>query len=63
VKVLEIRRIAKTKGVVPGRMKKTELIRAIQRAEGNYECFETAVEGHCSQAECAWREDCLPTAH
>ncbi len=60
MKVQEIREIAKDKGVVPGRMRKTELIKAIQRAEGNFDCFGTAEEGTCSQGQCAWREDCLP---
>ncbi|MBN2628382.1 MAG: Rho termination factor N-terminal domain-containing protein [Spirochaetales bacterium] len=56
--VKEIKEIAKEKGVVPGKMKKDELIREIQTAEGNKACFgyEAAV---CGQDDCLWREDCL----
>jgi hypothetical protein len=57
----DIRKKAKKVGVsgnVVG-MKKTDLIKAIQRAEGNPECFGTA-SAYCDQAKCSWREDCLP---
>jgi hypothetical protein len=40
-------------------MEKAELIRAIQRAEGNFDCFGTAAEEECSQEECLWREECF----
>jgi hypothetical protein len=40
-------------------MEKAELIRAIQRAEGNVDCFGTAAEEECSQEECLWREECF----
>lgn len=36
----------------------TELIRSIQRAEGNSDCFRRA-QGHCDQFGCAWRMYCL----
>ncbi len=36
----------------------TELIRSIQRAEGNPGCFGTA-QGYCDQLDCAWRTYCL----
>jgi hypothetical protein len=49
---------AKTLDLKPGRMKKAELILAIQTAEGNSPCFETARD-ECDQAECCWREDCV----
>lgn len=35
-----------------------ELIRSIQRAEGNFDCFRTA-NGYCDQWECSWRSLCL----
>ncbi|MDA8433331.1 MAG: 2Fe-2S iron-sulfur cluster-binding protein, partial [Nitrospiraceae bacterium] len=35
------------------------LVRAIQRAEGNFDCFGSARSGHCSQDDCLWRQDCL----
>lgn len=37
---------------------KGNLIKAIQRKEGNFACFGTA-KGSCSQMACCWREDCL----
>lgn len=46
------------KGV--SRMKKAELIRAIQESEGNFPCFGTA-DGHCDRMDCLWRQDCLQT--
>ena len=55
-----IRSIALERGIKAGRMAKAEIIRTIQRIEGNFDCFSTAVDGHCDQGECAWREDCLP---
>lgn len=57
--VKQIKEIAKAKGVKIGNMKKENIIRAIQRAEGNFECFGTAVSGNCDQMNCLWREDCL----
>ena len=36
----------------------TELIRSIQRAEGNPDCFRRA-KGYCDQLGCAWRLYCL----
>jgi hypothetical protein len=36
----------------------TNLIRSIQRAEGNPDCFGRA-QGYCDRLGCAWREYCL----
>ena len=36
----------------------TELIRSIQRGEGNTDCFRRA-QGYCDQLGCAWRLYCL----
>jgi hypothetical protein len=55
----EIRDIARQLGIRSTRMEKAELIRAIQRAEGNVDCFGTAAEEECSQEECLWREECF----
>lgn len=54
----DVREMAKALGVKSARMKKTELIRAIQTAEGNFPCFGTA-SGYCDQSGCAFRDDCL----
>lgn len=57
-----IRTIAIQKGIAPGKLNKTELIRTIQRAEGVFDCYATAYEGVCDQLRCAWREDCFAEA-
>ena len=54
----EIKSKAKNVGVTPGKMKKTDLIRKIQTAEGNFPCFQTA-GSECDQMNCLWRKDCL----
>jgi hypothetical protein len=54
-----IKKIAKEKGVRVGNMKKENIIKAIQRAEGNFDCFGTAKAGVCDQLNCLWRDDCL----
>lgn len=38
----------------------TDMIRAIQRAEGNFDCFATA-SAYCDQDNCCWRSACLIT--
>ena len=38
----------------------TELIRSIQRAEGNDDCFRRS-DGFCDRLDCAWRQYCLET--
>lgn len=58
MKVDEIREIARTRGLKPGKLKKAELVRAIQDAEGNTTCYETGKAGGCGQEQCLWREDC-----
>ena len=59
MKIQEIRVIAKKLGVKSARVKKADLIRAIQLAEGNFDCFGTAAAGFCDQSGCAWLSDCL----
>ena len=58
MKIEEIRRIAKQKDVKTGKMKKGDIIRAIQEAEGNPICFDTANAVDCRQPNCLWLEDC-----
>jgi len=40
------------------RMHKGDMIRAIQRAEGNADCFGAPWRFDCMQIDCCWREDC-----
>jgi hypothetical protein len=55
----QVKDMAKTKGLKVGNMKKGNIIRAIQKTEGNFDCFGTATNGECEQADCLWRADCL----
>lgn len=62
MKVQQIREIARSKGLQPGKAEKAELIKTIQRQEGNFDCFATAHAGVCDQTGCLWREDCIAVA-
>jgi len=37
---------------------KKDLIRNIQRAEGNFDCFGRT-SSYCDQMVCCWRSDCI----
>ena len=56
--VAEIKAKAVVLGVEPKKMKKAELIHAIQLAEGCTPCFGRS-NGDCSWTECCWRSDCF----
>ncbi len=58
----KIRSLARDAGVKPGKMRKAELIRSIQRSEGYFDCFASATDGECDQLGCLWREDCFAEA-
>ena len=51
--VKELQRMAEGLGIKTGGLRKAELVRAIQKAEGNFDCFETAVDS-CDQPYCAF---------
>ena len=55
----EIREIAKNMGVGTYRMKKTDLVRTIQREENNIECYGTERVYICQEEACLWRSDCM----
>jgi hypothetical protein len=55
----DIKDMAKSQGIKVGNMKKENIIRSIQRAEGNFDCFGTATAGECDRMNCIWRGDCL----
>lgn len=55
----EIRQFARHNGLKPGKYSKLVLVRQIQRKEGNFDCFATAVNGVCDQYDCLWRDDCF----
>ena len=56
----EIKMKAQALGLNPGKMKKTELIHAIQVAEGNTPCFGWS-NGQCPNTDCCFMKDCLKT--
>ena len=58
MKLEEIKEIAKQHDIKVGKLKKADLVRAIQSAEVNDTCFETGRSSGCGQAECLWRADC-----
>ena len=58
MEIQEVKTRAKRLGVESNKIKKTELIRKIQSAEGNNPCFKTN-SGYCKEKNCCWREDCI----
>lgn len=54
----EIKIKAKALGIRPGKMKKTELIHAIQETEGCTPCFGRS-GGECPNTDCCFMPDCL----
>lgn len=58
MRVEDVRTIAARMGIKAGKLKKGELIRSIQQAEGNDQCFNTGRSHQCSQQDCLWRKDC-----
>ncbi len=58
MKLQEIKEVARQRGVALGKMNKSDSIRAIQKAEGNISCYNTAKAKECGQSNCLWREDC-----
>jgi len=57
-----IREIARDNGIKASRLSKVDLVRTIQRTEGNSDCFATDTTGNCNQTHCLWRDDCTATA-
>jgi hypothetical protein len=59
MKMQEVREKAKDLGMKNTfGLSKKELIRRIQKAEGNFDCFGTAKD-YCDQLQCCFRDDCL----
>ncbi len=55
----DIQTIAQERGIKPGKIRKGDLIRTIQREEGNQDCFESDKRYNCDQFGCLWRDDCV----
>jgi len=58
MKFSEIQNRAKKMGINPVGKAKTDLIRSIQRAEHNRDCYNRGESAACGQPACAWRADC-----
>lgn len=59
MKLSKVQKIAKSKKVeFDKKTAKLDLVRMIQRAEGNFDCFGKS-ELHCGQNDCMWYKDCL----
>ena len=56
----QIQKKAKKLGITPGKMKKPELIHAIQRAENYIPCYGMS-NGYCEYTDCCFMVDCLKT--
>jgi hypothetical protein len=54
----EIKKIASRYHIKAGKAKKSDLVRAIQQAEGNQACFNSNKSATCGQDACMWRTDC-----
>lgn len=59
MKIEEIKEIARQHSIKIGKSKKSDLVRSIQQAEGNLQCFDTKNSSICGQYACLWREDCV----
>ena len=57
----EIREKARALGIIPGKMKKAELIHNIQIAEGCIPCYGRS-NGECAHTDCCFLQDCLKTS-
>ncbi|MBU1727443.1 MAG: SAP domain-containing protein [Candidatus Omnitrophica bacterium] len=60
MRLSEIEKKARGAGVKDTwKFSKKDLIKSIQKVEGNYPCFGTPKSGVCVQMACCWRSDCL----
>ncbi len=59
MKIEKVRQKAKKLGINWNKMKKAEIIHAIQRTEGNTPCFGNSNNGNCPYIDCCFREDCF----
>ena len=59
MKFNEIRKMAKGMNINTYRMKKIDIIHAIQSKENNIECYGTGRIRNCNEKSCIWRDDCI----
>jgi predicted metal-binding transcription factor (methanogenesis marker protein 9) len=59
MRLSEIEKKARSLGIKDTwKYSKRDLIKTIQRTEGNTDCFGTAVMS-CAESACCWRNDCV----
>ena len=58
MKINEVRALGKSLGINSFGKSKAELIKEIQREQGNFDCFGTAND-YCDQLECLFRGSCF----
>ena len=59
MRLIEIEKKARALGLKDTwKHSKKDLIKTIQRKEGNFDCFSTTTD-YCDQWVCCWRNDCL----
>ena len=54
----EIKKIAVERGIRVVGVKKDDIVRAIQKQEGNTPCFATGMSAECGQPHCLWSAAC-----
>jgi len=54
----EIKQIAVEQGIRVVGVKKTDIVRAIQKQEGNTPCFASGKVSECGQPHCLWFSAC-----
>lgn len=60
MKLQEIKKIAQGKGIrIEKGMEKADIVKAIQRHEGNIDCYGMGRANDCGEMSCLWRQDCL----
>jgi len=62
MKMNELRVIARNLGINSFGKSKLELVKEIQRKEGNFDCFGSA-ENYCDRLDCLFRSSCLSEKH
>jgi len=59
MRLSEIEKKARSLGIKDTwKFSKKDLVRTIQRSEGNFDCFGNA-KGGCDQMACCWKTDCV----
>ena len=58
MKMNEVKAKAKAVGIESGKMKKSDLIRAVQKAEGYNACYGSEGAADCQQTACCFMVDC-----